>query len=179
MIKPQSYPNLTEAELAVNAETWRHIHTVQKLLTVCQHDLSRRSLQHDQSKLSPPEVNTFAEFTPKLKNMVYGSKEYTECLAAMGPALRHHYANNSHHPEYHLQGVDDMSLLDLLEMLLDWMASSTRTKLPEGKTREEAFLESLDIQAKRFGIEPQLLQILAITAKQIAPMYEKEYPACD
>lgn len=45
----------------------------------------------------------FTRFTPRLKGMTYGSPEYKQCLAEMGPGLRHHYAANRHHPEFFVQ----------------------------------------------------------------------------
>lgn len=90
---------LTQAELATNAETWDHINLVMKLLASAQIELMRRQFTHDRSKLTPPEVSTFTEFTPKLKGSTYGSEEYKQFLTDMKPALEHHYAHNRHHPE--------------------------------------------------------------------------------
>lgn len=147
---------LTQDEKAINHDTWTHIWNVQKLLVKVLEDITQRALMHDQSKLAPPEVSTFAEFTPKLKDLVYGSDEYKACLAAMKPALDHHYASNRHHPEHHTNGVNDMTLLDLIEMVCDWTASAKRNA--SGDVRK-----GLDYNAERFGISPQLLQIIRNT----------------
>lgn len=68
------------------------------------HDLAAildgRGNIHDFSKTVDPEVSVFDEFTPKLATSTYGSEEYKGFLAAMKPALDHHYAENRHHPEY-------------------------------------------------------------------------------
>ena len=77
----------------------RHIETVRNLLNVAIKDLLRRGELHDQSKLQSPEVEVFEEYTPKLRDLTYGSDEYKEALAGMKPALDHHYAHNSHHPD--------------------------------------------------------------------------------
>lgn len=82
-------------------ETKKHIARVQELLCVIVDDLARRAAAHDQSKLASPEMEVFDEFTAKLKGCTYGSEEYKGFLAAMKPALDHHYANNSHHPEHY------------------------------------------------------------------------------
>ena len=91
---------LSQEELATNAATWEHINTVMRLLASAQIELMRRQFTHDQSKLLPPEVDTFVEFTPKLKGSTYGSEEYKGFLADMKPALDHHYSHNRHHPEF-------------------------------------------------------------------------------
>lgn len=43
-----------------------------------------------------------------------GCDEYRACLREMKPALEHHYASNSHHPEHYSNGIQGMSLFDLL-----------------------------------------------------------------
>jgi hypothetical protein len=97
-LNPQN--TLSEAELATNAVTWDHINLVMKLLASAQIELMRRQFTHDRSKLVPPEVSTFTEFTPKPKNSTYGSDEYKSFLKDMAPALENHYSHNRHHPEY-------------------------------------------------------------------------------
>lgn len=150
---------LTLEQRATNAETFRHIERVRNLLNRVAADMLRRGEEHDQSKLEPPEVELFTEFTPKLANLTYGSAEFNACKAAMGPALSHHYANNAHHPEHHKNGVNDMTLLDIIEMLVDWKASSERH-------HDGNILKSIEINADRFGLSPQLTKILENTAKQ-------------
>lgn len=82
-------------------ETFRHIQTVQRFLGNVIAGFLRRSTEHDQSKLVSPEVEVFDEFTPKLAGSTYGSDEYKSYLAAMKPALDHHYSKNDHHPEHY------------------------------------------------------------------------------
>lgn len=91
---------LTQAEKATNYETLTHICAVRSLLYAVQCSLNLRGQVHDDSKLADPELATFVEFTPKLKGSTYGSDEYKGFLAAMKPALAHHYAHNPHHPEF-------------------------------------------------------------------------------
>jgi len=137
-------------------DTYAHIQTVQRMLNAAVRELLRRSAEHDQSKLVDPERAIFDEFTPKLKAMTYGSEEYAACLAAMKPALDHHYAANSHHPEHFPGGVHDMTLLDLLEMLIDWKAATMRHT--DGDIRR-----SLEINQRRFGYSDEFKRILANT----------------
>lgn len=91
--------------------------------------------------------------------LTYGSDEYKKCLQAIKPALDHHYANNSHHPEHYKQGIDDMDLLDLVEMLADWKAASERHN-------DGNILKSIEINGKRFEMSPQLIRIFENTAKR-------------
>jgi hypothetical protein len=76
----------------------------------------------------------------------------------MGEALKHHYRENSHHPEHYENGVDDMDLLDVIEMLCDWMAAVSRMK--DGDIEK-----SIEINADRFGISEQLKSILINTIR--------------
>lgn len=152
--------SLTEAEKATNAETWKHINQVQWHIGEIVYHLQMRALVHDQSKLLPPEVSIFTEYTPKLKHSTYGSDEYKGFLKEMQPALDHHYANNSHHPEYYPNGIDGMTLLDLIEMLADWKAATMRHA-------DGDIDKSLAINRGRFGISDQLMAILENTVKEL------------
>ncbi len=116
-----------------------------------------RSTCHDRSKTGSPEVECFDEFTPKLKSLTYDSDEYRACLSAMKPALDHHYAANRHHPEHFENGIDDMTLVDLIEMLADWKAATERSDSGD-------LARSLDINKERFGISDQLMYVLWNTA---------------
>lgn len=149
---------LTVEQKACNNDTFRHIERVRNLLNEFITELLERGRLHDQSKLESPEVEAFTEFTPKLASCTYGSPEYEEYRKAMGYALDHHYANNRHHPEHHKEGINDMTLLDILEMLADWKAASERHN-------NGNILKSIEKNADRFGISPQLVRILENTAK--------------
>jgi len=148
---------LTVEQQATNYETMQHIREVGILLHRVAAELLSRADDHDQSKLSSPEVEMFTEMTPKLANSVYGSEEYNEFRKKLDPILQHHYANNRHHPEHFKNGINDMNLIDLLEMFCDWKASSKRHST--GNIRK-----SIEINAPRFGINQQLVNILENTA---------------
>lgn len=141
-------------------DTEKHIETVRGFMSDVIGDLAARSLIHDGSKLDEPEKSMYDEFTPKLRGMTYGSDEYKECLKAMGPALQHHYAVNTHHPEHFENGVNGMSLLDLIEMLADWKAAGMRHA--DGNIEQ-----SLEINRKRFGMSDQLFEIFKNTVKEL------------
>ena len=148
----ETIEDLTEEQQAVNFETMRHIELVRNLLNRVVVELLERAQKHDQSKLRSPEVELFTEFTEKLRHVTYGGAEYDEFRSAMGPALAHHYANNRHHPEHFKNGINDMNIVDLLEMLCDWKAASTRHN--DGNLRR-----SIEVNGDRFSMSPQLIKI--------------------
>lgn len=143
-------------EVNSKAETYKHILTVQEYINKVLVELIKRGHAHDQSKLQSPEVEIFEEHTPKLAKLEYDSPEYKQSLKDIKPALDHHYANNRHHPEYFNNGIKDMNLVDLLEMLVDWMAASKRQN--NGNIRT-----SIDKNQIRFKYGDELKQILINT----------------
>jgi hypothetical protein len=143
---------LTIEQQSANYETLRHMEKVRNFIDLIIVELLDRARKHDQTKLESPEVELFTEYTDQLKDLTYGSDEYNAALAAMGPAIKHHYANNRHHPEHFKNGIDDMNLVDMIEMLCDWKAASTRHN--DGNLRR-----SIEINGNRFGMSPQLIKI--------------------
>lgn len=139
-------------------ETQKHIEKVRKYIRFFTDKLTTRGENHDASKLSEEELPYFAEHTERLNEIEYGSDEYKAELEALRPALEHHYAVNSHHPEHYLNGVNDMSLWDVCEMFCDWKASTERV-------RAGNILKSIETNAERFKIDNQLKQILINTAR--------------
>jgi hypothetical protein len=142
-------------------DTLLHIKRVAELLTNAAAELIRRADVHDNSKLESPEKELFDEFTPKLKGCTYGSEEYKEFLKGLKVALDHHYAFNSHHPEYYgPQGIDGMNLFDLIEMFFDWKAAGERHA-------DGNIYKSIEINRDRFGMSSQLSEIFANTALKL------------
>jgi len=144
---------LNKEQKATNFITMSHIDRVRHHINSITINLLKRGEEHDQSKLDTPEVELFTEFTPKLANSTYDSDEYKQFLKDMKPALDHHYARNRHHPEHFKNGVDDMNIVDLIEMLCDWKAATERHN--DGNLRK-----SIEINANRFNLSPQLVKIL-------------------
>lgn len=147
---------MTIAECQV--ETQKHIESVRKYLRFFTDKLTTRGVEHDRLKLKSPEVEIFAEYTPKLASVSYDSDEYNDFLKEMDVALQHHYANYRHHPEHFHKGINDMNLIDIVEMLCDWKASSMRQY-------DGNLLKSIETNAQRFGVSGQLKQIFINTAK--------------
>jgi len=137
------------------ADTLEHIHVVRDNISHFNKVMLDRAAAHDKSKLSPQEKDGFDTWTPRLKEMVFGSEEYKASLAALKPSLDHHYANNSHHPEHYPNGIAGMDLFDLVEMYCDWKAAAIRGK-GDGTI-------NLKMCVDRFGISEQLASILQNT----------------
>ena len=145
-------------------DTLLHIKRVAELLGEAATELLERAAVHDNSKLEDPEKELFDKFTPKLKGSTYGSEGYQELLDGLKPALDHHYANNSHHPEHYKNGINDFNLFDLIEMFFDWRAASERHD-------DGDIYKSIQHNKKRFNMSDQLVSIFVNTAKKLG--YEK------
>lgn len=141
------------------SETYKHVKKVQKNLNLFIVDLVSRGENHDNSKFEDPELSVFAEHTPKLAKTEYGSLEYKELLSQVKPAIDHHYSKNRHHTEHWPNGINDMTLVDLLEMLADWKAATDRNK--DGNIRK-----SIEINSEKYKISPQLRQIFENTVRE-------------
>lgn len=141
-------------------DTYEHISRVRALLNGVVANLLVRGEHHDASKLASPELETFNEYTPKLRDSTYGSDEYKSFLVGMGEGLRHHYAENAHHPEHWPNGITDMSLLDVIEMLCDWKAATERHA-------DGDLLKSIEQNQERFGYSDELCSILRNTAEEM------------
>jgi hypothetical protein len=159
---------MTNEKLFFEAETRKHQQEVSKLLIKFAQILLQRAIEHDKSKLESPEREIFIEYTPKLKGTTFGSEEYKNYLKEMKVALDHHYANNKHHPEfndingYSFQTLNNpiraMDLVDIVEMLCDWMAACKRHA-------DGNIAKSIEINEKRFNISDQLSQIFRNTTE--------------
>lgn len=171
-------------------ETIEHIQRVCQLLDVFRSHLLQRAVVHDRSKLESPEKELFDEVTGALRGLTYGSPEYKEQLVRLKPALDHHYAYNSHHPEHfgYLEcngcfnryplnyearcavcnngqfttrpNVAGMSLLDVVEMFCDWKAATERHA-------DGSMEKSIQINRKRFEMSDQLAEIFENTRREL------------
>lgn len=140
--------------------TLEHIKQVNKYLLDFAKNILTRAQVHDTTKIQEPEKAGFDKYTPLLKTLTYGTPEYDESLANLKVTLKHHYENNSHHPEHYPNGVNGMDLGDLVEMFFDWKAATER--VADGN-----IYKSIDINAKRFEMSPQLVQIFLNTANRL------------
>ena len=143
-----------------NMDTVKHIHAVRGNVYKVMSELDYRARNHDNSKLESPEQEIFGANYKDLQKTVYGTEEYVELLKKVKPALDHHYANNRHHPEHWPNGIEDMTLVDLIEMLCDWKAATARNK-------DVNIRKSIEHNAKRFNMTPQLEKIFHNTVREM------------
>jgi hypothetical protein len=141
-------------------EAIKHIHKVRSLLALMIEELDQRARLHDLSKLESPEAEIFGEHTPELAKVEYDSAEYKALLEKVKPAVLHHYSKNRHHPEHWPNGINDMTLIDLVELLVDWKAATARNKNGNIKT-------SIEKNTARYGMSEQLAQIMQNTVREI------------
>ena len=151
---------MNDSIIQSNLATMQHIHTVREILHDMIKLIDERAQKHDASKLESPEQEIFGANYEKLNKTPYGSEEYQKLLEESKPALEHHYANNRHHPQFHKNGINGMTLIDLVEMLADWKAATKRVK--NGNIRH-----SLEVNAKRFKMTRQLTTIFENTVREI------------
>jgi len=172
----------------------KHISRVREYLLEFQERLHKRGQEHDFSKLTEEELPYFEKYAPLLKTCKYGSDEYKKFLEELSPALKHHYVKNRHHPEhftkyvcngcftvYHKErpnrcstcgysqmqeesDISQMNLIDLVEMLCDWIAAGEQHK--DGGN----IFRSININQERFGYSDEIKSILINTAK----LFKKE-----
>lgn len=122
-----------------------HINTFIQLLI-------RRAENHDKSKLEEPELSWWKEMD-KEPRYPYGSEEYKQKIKRWNKVFKHHYQYNRHHPEYYEYGVSEMTLIDIVEMMCDWLGYKDTTTITEA-------LKVCDEQMARYDISEELRQII-------------------
>jgi hypothetical protein len=99
-------------------------------------ELLIRGQDHDASKFGPEERIPYiwlTEFHRCRRNGEFF--HYPDGVAEqIEEAVRHHMSVNRHHPEFHLQ-PDDMSDVDLIEMVCDWTAMAQEFDQNGGSAR--------------------------------------------
>lgn len=111
----------------------KHINLVGTIMLKIGHHLDfdercllERAKSHDLTKFSNDEFLGYMLLgDEKEHSRILTSKEKT----IVNNAIEHHYSNNSHHPQYY-NNRNEMTDLDLLEMVSDWLALA----IEKGKT---------------------------------------------
>jgi hypothetical protein len=141
-------------------DTLLHISEVKENLEQVATLLRQRGESHDRSKLQEFEFDAFVSTREQFKKANYGTPEYQACVDAIRPAVEHHYRNNRHHTDFHANGVNNMTLIDVVEMIADWKAASRRS--PDKK-----FVDTLDFAKNKYKIDDQLFGIIENTLKEL------------
>lgn len=173
-------------------DTLVHIGQVRGFINEVILELSARAIEHDASKLEEPEKTLFDAYTPMLALLTYGSDEYKRALSELRPALEHHYANNSHHPEHYKEAVclvpcgwegdrDEAKPLcprcggsvhfsrggvDGMD-LMDLAEMLCDWKAATLRHDDGDIMMSIEINTERFGLSPQLVHILRNTVENM------------
>lgn len=115
--------------------------------------LIHRALIHDNSKYRFSEAIPMSKIAKYLINTLYGSKAYKDLTNRNYEAIKIHYKRNRHHPEYHDNDYKKMSLIDLIEMFVDWKAASKRYK-------NGNFDKSVEISKEKFKMSDEIIEFL-------------------
>jgi len=143
---------------AYTEATGKHRQLVMDAIAKIAASLMQRAVHHDNSKLQSPELEGFAACFSRLRSSTYGAPDYIP--AVLQPTLEHHYAANRHHPEHFKDGINEMTLVDLVEMFADWVAAVQNHDNGD-------IYKSIEINTKRFNLPPMLVRVLQNTARDV------------
>lgn len=129
-----------------------HISRVRKHMNTFVQLLLKRAINHDKSKLEEPEISWWKEMD-KEPRYPYGSEEYKQKIKRWDKVFKHHYKYNRHHPEHYEYGVSEMTLVDIVEMMCDWLGYKDTITISEA-------LKVCDEQMKRYDIPDGIRQII-------------------
>lgn len=119
------------------------------------------AILHDLCKFSFTETRQFSTVSGKLRHMEFGTAEYHDNKRKhLQSALRHHYLVSDHHPEHFEHGICEMSMINFIEMLVDWKASAKRSK-------DGDIYQSIAVGTTRFNMPVELAQIMCNTVKHL------------
>lgn len=122
--------------------TREHIERVARCLrllaeaTSCGEELLARAREHDASKFGPEERVPYIWLTEYHRRRRTGSPlEYPPGVAEqVERAVQHHLRVNRHHPEFH-GDPNEMTEVDLMEMVCDWTAMAQEFGQDGGSAR--------------------------------------------
>jgi len=129
--------------------------------------LASRALTHDNSKNSDEEYKYFKMANSVNRNQFKTYEEYLNYIKpTLDKGLEHHYNVNRHHPEYFDNGIDDMNLIDILEMIVDWKVSIEQN--------DKELYEEIDYNFNKYNVSEQLKKIILNTYKYIDNLMKEE-----
>lgn len=107
-----------------------HIARVRSHLDIFIQLLYKRAINHDSSKLSPDELPLWEQMDLEPR-YPYGTPEYKDKIERYKKVFDKHYGSNRHHPEHYPNGIADMTLVDIVEMLCDWIGYKNNVSYKE------------------------------------------------
>jgi hypothetical protein len=125
--------------------TKQHIHRVSRCLLVMAkvtdhgEELIERAKVHDASKFGPEERLPYIWLTEYYRCLRSGEPfRYPEGMEEqVAAAIAHHMSCNRHHPDFH-GDPNDMTDVDLIEMVCDWTAMAQEFGQSGGSARQWA-----------------------------------------
>lgn len=147
-------------EMDVLCDTILHVQEVSCGLERIASEIRQRGFSHDLTKFQDPEFSAFVSTRERFKKVNYGTPEYEMLTKEIKPAIDHHYSCNRHHTAFHSDGINDMTLIDIIEMLADWHAAERRS--PDKK-----LIDTWAYAKKKYGINEQLGKIILNTLESM------------
>lgn len=133
-----------------------HRAQVSVLLKEIARQLERRADLHDLSKFGADEFKGFVQISSIAREYSYGCKEYMEHIKDNN-VIDLHFSRNRHHPEYHTNEIEDMTFIDFIEMVCDWLgATAVYSTGP--------FEQALEKQIERFSLTSEQLYLINLIA---------------
>lgn len=132
-------------------------------------ELTRRAVLHDVSKYSDSEFQGFIQSAYYVLGPWGKENIPDEVRKRLRESMTKHHEANDHHPEHFQCGMEDMDLIQLLEMAIDWKSAMIR----HGNFDIE---ENVRVGQTRFGYPDFFAKILVNTLKRIQA-YEPEAKA--
>ncbi|MFK7802914.1 MAG: DUF5662 family protein [Anaerolineae bacterium] len=120
-------------------ERVRHCLHLMAEVTNFKDELLIRAQGHDASKFGPDEYIPYIWLTEYYRRRQLGELfEYPEGIKAqVRKAIQHHVTTNRHHAEFHAD-PNDMTDIDLIEMVCDWTAMAQENNEPNESARSWA-----------------------------------------
>lgn len=132
-----------------------HKRNVRKRMLFIADEIIKRADMHDDSKLDYPELGWLVAMD-KEGRAPYGSEAYFEKMKRWDCFFKHHYRENTHHPDHYDDKTYGMNIIDIVEMMCDVISYFDELE------STKAF-EIIDEQAERFGLSEELASILKAT----------------
>lgn len=152
---------MVNEEIKAILEIEHHRALVQVNLLQIADALRERAMLHDISKYNFDEFQSIVKIKTIARQFPYGSPEYEQGIKDNQEGLDKHLKRNRHHPEYHPNGVSDMGLIDLIEMICDWKAAN--------RVRDDMrWNEATEVHIKRFNLTPQQIWLINLIIKELA-----------
>lgn len=126
-----------------------------------------RGSEHDNSKFDKDE---FRKMSMLLK--AESCRSFTNASTQLSPeeqkAIKYHWSHNRHHPEYFENPSEEMTDIDLIEMVCDWFARSLQFN-----TEFIPFI--LERQENRFHFSEKCFAKILKYCKILEELYNKEH----